>query len=359
MRIEHLDGLRGLAIIWVILFHSYSRWPEHLKFVSITQDIPIFDYGYLGVQLFFMISGFVIFMTLDKSKNYIDFIKRRWLRLFPAMLIATILIYSTAPFFSERPGGIPSLINIIPGLTFISPDLIKFFSGSYIAGLEGAFWSLYVEVVFYIFMGFIYFFIGRKYCIPALFLALSMFYFSLVLKKIELSWPYELITALGFPNYAWFIVGCTMYEFLNKRGNIQIYAITALSILLLFAPSVLNNKFNFTLISFYFGILTIFIFSFSNHSIQKILSNKPLILIGFVSYPLYLIHENILVATLIKLEKTSLPTSVILLMPIFISIVLVFLAYIIAKYLEPKLRKNIENLITPKPNNINLNQVKK
>lgn len=345
MRIAHLDGMRGIAIIWVILFHGYSRWPEYLNFVSVTQDIAVFEYGYLGVQLFFMISGFVIFMTLDKSKNYFDFIKKRWLRLFPAMLIATIIIYSTASFFSERPGGIPNIINTIPGLTFISPELIRFFSGTYIGGLEGAFWSLYVEFIFYILIGLVYFLIGRKYCIPVLFIVFLMHFLSFALSKIGLHWPHELTGALGFTHYAWFIVGCVMYELLNKRGNILIYSIAIISVLLTLARTMFNSGTDFTLIIFYAGVLTVFIYSFYNEKIQRILSNRILLTIGFVSYPLYLIHENMLVATLVKLEKLSIPTNIMVFMPFFISVLLVAIAYIIAKYLEPKLRKLIGRII--------------
>lgn len=51
---------------------------------------------------FFLISGFVITMSLEKCIDFGDFIFRRWLRLFPAMLIASILILITAPFFLRQ-----------------------------------------------------------------------------------------------------------------------------------------------------------------------------------------------------------------------------------------------------------------
>jgi Predicted acyltransferases len=66
-RITHLDGMRGLAILLVIAYHAYARWPELLPYAATTQHIPLLAFGWVGVQLFFMISGFVIFMTLDKS----------------------------------------------------------------------------------------------------------------------------------------------------------------------------------------------------------------------------------------------------------------------------------------------------
>jgi peptidoglycan/LPS O-acetylase OafA/YrhL len=60
MRITHLDGLRGIAILWVIAYHAYSRWFDYTNLLSATKNISIFKYGFLGVSLFFMISGFVI-----------------------------------------------------------------------------------------------------------------------------------------------------------------------------------------------------------------------------------------------------------------------------------------------------------
>ncbi len=94
-RIKHLDGMRGLAILLVIGYHAYVRWEALLPYSHITKHIPVFSFGWLGVELFFMISGFVIFMTLDKSDSYLSFLRKRWLRLFPAMLIASLLLYLT------------------------------------------------------------------------------------------------------------------------------------------------------------------------------------------------------------------------------------------------------------------------
>lgn len=105
-RIESLDGLRGLAILLVLLFHTYSRWSDYIPWASIHKDFYVFKFGFLGVQLFFLISGFVIYMTLERCSSLSDFIFRRWLRLFPAMLIGTMLIYLTSFFLVERPDSI-------------------------------------------------------------------------------------------------------------------------------------------------------------------------------------------------------------------------------------------------------------
>jgi len=122
MRIKYLDGLRGIAILLVLFYHAYSRWIAIVPYGDQYADFPLFKFGWLGVQLFFLISGFVIFMPLDKTANFKSFIYKRWLRLFPAMLLGSILIYVSVPFFLNRPNGIPDLINLLPGLTFIDPS---------------------------------------------------------------------------------------------------------------------------------------------------------------------------------------------------------------------------------------------
>ena len=88
-RIDYLDGLRGIAILLVVLFHYCG--PVYAEIVKCDSGpfIPLVAHGWVGVQLFFLISGFVILMTLEKCRSVSQFLYNRWIRLFPAMLIAT------------------------------------------------------------------------------------------------------------------------------------------------------------------------------------------------------------------------------------------------------------------------------
>ena len=122
-RIESLDGLRGIAILLVILYHGYYIWYEYLPFGDKYSNVFLFKYGNLGVQLFFLISGFVILMSLEKTSSYLKFLKNRWIRLFPSMFVVSLIIFFTSSFFYERPLGIPPLKSLLPGLVFINPSI--------------------------------------------------------------------------------------------------------------------------------------------------------------------------------------------------------------------------------------------
>ncbi|HTD39422.1 MAG TPA: acyltransferase family protein, partial [Mucilaginibacter sp.] len=80
-RIELLDSFRFIAILSVMLFHFTYSWTARDPYGKFF--LHIFHYGYLGVQFFFMISGFVISYTLENTPNLLSFYKNRFSRLFP------------------------------------------------------------------------------------------------------------------------------------------------------------------------------------------------------------------------------------------------------------------------------------
>ena len=83
--IPQLDGIRGLAIILVISFHYLG-------------NIPIFSFGWCGVDLFFVLSGYLItsrLITLQKQKNHlIKFYTNRALRILPLYYLTLIIFYA-------------------------------------------------------------------------------------------------------------------------------------------------------------------------------------------------------------------------------------------------------------------------
>jgi peptidoglycan/LPS O-acetylase OafA/YrhL len=345
MRIQYLDGLRGVAILLVVLFHAYSRWPAMVPYGNAYATFPLFYFGWLGVQLFFLISGFVILMTLEKTPNFFTFIYKRWLRLFPAMCLVSFIIYFSSHFFSERPAGLPSLISLLPGLTFVELEWWEFLLRVPIIPLEGSFWSLYVEFKFYVVAAFVYYVFGSRYLVPVL---VFLFLFSIFVHIIHVNFDNTIIefvknicNQLSFRHFGWFSSGALFYLYYKENNNFYFYLAIILSLI---SSVVIRNKidFNITLVAFFVSL--IFALSFKFRRFQSFLENKFLLLFGFVSYPLYLIHENLIISMIVKMSK-HFPLIITFFYPIMSIFILLNITYFISYYLEPRFRNIINKLI--------------
>ncbi len=350
-RLHFLDGLRGTAIILVILFHAYSdTWDVFLPYHDQYHDFFIFKYGNYGVQLFFLISGFVISMSLEKCNSFGNFMFRRWLRLFPAMLIVSLIILITAPLLSARPMGMPNVGDLIPGLTFVEPEAFQSIFNNHQKLIEGSFWTLFVEVKFYIVAGLLYFYIGQKKMIVAL---IIMFLISTIFGLMQAHIPSELEVRLGtilhylnYQHYGWFAAGALFYRYYSLK-NVSCFFMGLLIALL--SARALDGFLSISMI-FATTLVLIFAVSIFNPMLQELLSNKFLGILGYISYPLYLIHENAMISIIVQLHHQYdwIPLFFLPLLPVS---GLIFVAWIIARYLEPVVRQFIKNLLLLLRNN--------
>ncbi|WP_158971672.1 acyltransferase [Paraglaciecola sp. L3A3] len=334
-RIEHLDGLRGLAILLVLFYHIFSRWTDRLPYGD-EFSLFIFKHGWIGVQLFFLISGFVILMTLERTQTIKKFLFKRWLRLFPAMLIASLLIYVTAQFLSDRPAGDPTLRSLVPGLSFISSAIWNNYLNITMPTMEGAFWSLYVEAYFYVFIAFVYFKLtSNKITECILFIYLCSFIYCRFLagEDIQEDPIRKFIEHIGFLYYGWFAAGMAFYNYMKSKN--EKWFIAGL-IIAVFSSITLRN---IDIGAIIYAVITslIFALSFKIQALRTALSFKIFTFLGFISYPLYLIHENASISMIIAIGRAhpDLPNYLHPLLPI---VIVILTAYVITKWLEPKLR---------------------
>ncbi len=331
-RIEFLDGLRGVAIILVVCFHAFSKWPSIVPYGNSYGDFPVFKYGYLGVQLFFLISGFVILMSLDKSKYFGVFIYKRWLRLFPAMLVASVLIFFTARFFYERPSGNPALSSVLPGLTFIDPNWIEILTGTKINLLEGSFWSLFVEFKFYLVFGICYFIFKREYAIIALFI---LFLLSIAGTKLDIHFLNTLSEFFSFTFFGWFVCGSLAYMYFICKKKKYLYLSILVGLL-----DIVPYRHDPKSLLFSFFILILFFTPVYFEKTRFIFQNPVILFFGLISYPLYLLHENALISLICKISRViNIPD---ILLPVIPISILVLIAYLIVKIVEPFIRKNLD-----------------
>ena len=160
-RLDVLDGFRAIAVLMVALFHYTVRWAPgqdtspgwasgHLPSAKIFFDIWPLHYGWIGVELFFMISGFVILLTLERCNSILDFAVRRFARLWPPMVVAAslavVLINYYGPWdWRQDWRGWASSVS------FIDPNLLGVaLHHKGVDWVDSSYWSLWVEVRFYL-----------------------------------------------------------------------------------------------------------------------------------------------------------------------------------------------------------------
>lgn len=340
LRLTFIDGLRGIAIISVILFHSYVRWPNLVPYGDKFIHLPVVSYGWLGVELFFLISGFVIFMTLEKSLSFRDFISRRWLRLFPAMLICSIVVFASAALFPERPSGLPVFRDILPGLTFIEPSWWEFLLGSPQGLIEGTFWSIFVEVKFYFVAGLLFFSLGGRKMIAILF---ALFLVAAAISKGRhyfppgmFHWPYLLVQISSAGQFGWFAAGALYYRYFHEGNPLLLAAAVAVALAASAATGELKWQDKLATVS----VVIVFTASVSMPLIQLLLNRRLLIFFGFISYPLYLVHENMMVSMIVKVGQ-AIPWMPAIAVPIMPILVVIGLGSLVALYAEPWVRETL------------------
>ncbi|MFW0185190.1 acyltransferase family protein [Rothia sp. CCM 9418] len=141
-RFYALDGLRGLAILGVIIGHFGSPYNEF--FPSQPKSPYEFSFGALGVQLFFMISGFVILLTAIRGKTAKNFVISRFSRLYPSYWVA--LLMST--FLLLAVGAENHAITIKDAVV----NITMFQRFLMVPNVDTVYWTLATEMQFYILM---------------------------------------------------------------------------------------------------------------------------------------------------------------------------------------------------------------
>jgi peptidoglycan/LPS O-acetylase OafA/YrhL len=152
-RLHVVDGLRGLAAVAVAWFHFTNTVPPIGSWLRQSGT-----YGWLGVEIFFVISGFIIPYSMRASRyqigDYGRFLAKRMLRLYPPFAVAVFLMIALDYLGATMPGfrGEPpthSVFRTVASLTYLASILNVSWVGI-------VFWSLAIEVQFYLLMGLLF-----------------------------------------------------------------------------------------------------------------------------------------------------------------------------------------------------------
>lgn len=146
-RINEIDLLRFLASMVVVLFHYGFRGyaADNLSIMPYPLLAPFAKYGFLGVELFFMISGFVTLMTAGNA-DFKGFVASRIARLYPAFWACCTLTF-VASMWMGGDRFVVTWAQYLYDMIMLGRDTIRWPS------VDGAYWSLQVELRFYILVG--------------------------------------------------------------------------------------------------------------------------------------------------------------------------------------------------------------
>lgn len=145
-RLHVLDALRGFAALWVVLYHDVLRYPRFVRgeAMDMTPLLPGFaevEAGIVPVLWFFLISGFVIAWTIERSPAPMDFVVSRFSRLYPTYWAALALAGSLSLLWP-----LP-YTHVTAAQVAVNATMLQEYVG--IDSIDGAYWSLAVELLFY------------------------------------------------------------------------------------------------------------------------------------------------------------------------------------------------------------------
>lgn len=273
-RIKTLDGLRGLAVLLVLLSHTLG-FPKG---------------GYLGVDIFFVVSGFIIAKNIldGKYKDISDFYNKRIKRIYPPLFLTILLIilFSIVRKSSIALDYVKYILTYTTNLIFLKEEATYNLGNVVTYSPISHLWSLSIEEQFYLFAPALFFLLHRRKFIYLYILTIFSFIFYL-LNINEFSSDSSYFSTIG---RVWeILLGVLTATFLSKINidlkNRDKISVLILGVILIF--SILSEYLDVKLSQFFISLLTSLIILIGRN---KILDSKVSVFIGSISYGVYLFH---------------------------------------------------------------------
>lgn len=290
-RFYEIDLLRLVSAVLVVLFH-YTFVGSVLNFAPEPRTDAFGEYGrymYVGINFFFIISGFVILLSAEDGKPR-QFLVSRFIRLYPAYWFCVILTASAAVLFNQ-PAFQVTWTHFLVNLTMLQ-------NGFDVPLVDGVYWTLWIELKFYALVLVMIWLRLLRY--------LPWFCGAVLIASIVgLSTPLAINVehfVAGFPHWAgYFACGCVLYLVRSRGFNWGYGILLVLSVIFCIRQ---NQVFTDLMISWYkvefnpwVSVLSTLLFFavLALVALRKngLLRDPRLYYMGILTYPLYLLHENV------------------------------------------------------------------
>ena len=297
-----IDGLRAIAVISVILFHLQIN----------INGYQLFRGGYIGVDIFFVISGYlissIIFRELVKTGNFLfmKFYERRIRRILPVLIFVIIVSMPFAWIYLYPSALVDFSKSILSSLGFISNHYFHHSANAYSAesSLLLPFlhtWSLSIEEQFYVIYPIIIFFIFKYLKNNLVQIIVFVLFVSLFIAEWA-SWNYSVANFYFLPTRIWELLSGSLLAYLDitksyRKKTILNFIMPSLGILFILFYIIFfdeNSRHpSFLTILPIIGACLIIFFANKKELITTILSSKLFVFVGLISYSLYVWHYPI------------------------------------------------------------------
>ena len=285
-----VEMLRGIAVILVVYYHYSNRLP-HQTLGATDAATLISHEGKLGVYIFFVISGFLIALSMESCRTLSDFYVKRISRIWPLFILASTIIFVfltvfTPPSVLDGPkqfyeNGRPPFTEFVGQLFFLRDLGFDW--------VDGVFWSILVELKFYFWIGLFAAVFRERYIAVfakvAICLALLDFALILFVGPQARSFSAALHGVFIAQYLAFFAVGLLLYQGRRDQLLITLIVLCAVQICVTFSDDpdfrILDTARWFTVLAALMAI---------DHFL---LGGRVMLFFGTYSYSIYLFHQMI------------------------------------------------------------------
>lgn len=325
----YLDVIRGVSAILIVLYHWTTRYIENPITNGAGKALWKFSlpWGCAAVTTFFVLSGFLTTRyILHKSDTPLNFLYKRAIRLYPTFWVAML----TTALFSYLffPQAASSIRDILLNFTML-PTIFG------ARAVDGAYWTLQVELFFYFGVA-VMLFIGRFKLNRVLLIIWLIFSIALSHFQPEegvLKLAYSACSVLFIPGYIQaFTAGIAIHLIYKNSKDIYAFCLLCISAINQF----LWHDFAHNLFFVSTLLLIYLIVRFEPINVKKNFIADLSKWFGDISYPLYLIHQIVGFAIIWNLQETGYTSQWILVIPF---VICVGYAYLLHKFVEIPVQK--------------------
>ena len=338
-----IDGLRAIAVLSVVGFHAFPNWVKG---------------GFIGVDIFFVISGFlissIILGSLDRNNfSFLEFYSRRIKRIFPALLIVLFacFIFGWFELFADEYKQLGK--HIAGGAGFVANFTLWNESGYFDNTADSKpllhLWSLGIEEQFYIVWPLLLWFAWRQRLnLLTIIIAIGVISFALNIATVNT----DAVALFYSPQTRFWelLVGSTLAyitlykqrRFLQSTSNLQSFfgaALVAIAFLVINKEEAFPGWWAVLPTT---GVALIISAGMNAWINRAVLSNRVLVWFGLISFPLYLWHWPLL--SFARIVWSTIPSRGMRISAVIISIVLAWLTY---QLIEKPIRFGIPSRTKP------------